>query len=303
MHTSSAGKTDENKNKTVSHTYGEPLQGTPSTFPLVDNRPEAIQFRKLQSLIKSYAPVLQSKIVKDKLNVVGENHKESDLDNRREQEKKIASSDAGGEYWEEYQFNTKGWFPSFGDDPDLRARQQLATLRDFAGYFVKDYATYSSAKSHTTEDHDKIYFDVSAIVDAARQAVIEERQSTDPKVIDALPHAKSLGEWMTMIQDSRVKDSPLVLSEKILRGIKDLQTNIIRYIGNKSTDEISTERSAHMGKIASGRKGKKFRGIWKVGDSHVRDIVADKKIPQSEYELSSRADFNKDYPDLPRLKE
>ncbi len=246
---------------------------------------------------------LQLKITKDKLNVVGENHTESDLPTRREKEKAIASTEAGGSYWTESEFNTKGWFPSYGDDPDLRARQHLATLRDFVGYFIKDYGIYSAKSNPVDKDHAGMYFNVTAILDRVEQVTIETKRSTDPVVIDALPNAQRIGKIIQILQDLKEPGKKMVVSDKLLVALEAGRANIIKSIGTIESDAISLARSKNMAKIASGRKGKAFRGIWKIGSDHVKDILNDAKIPQSAYELTSRKEFNDNHPDLPLLPE
>jgi Domain of unknown function (DUF4157) len=251
-------------------------------------------------------PILQLKVVKGKLNVVGEDHAESKLKGRRDKEKAIAENVVGGKYWLEYQFKDPGWTgDTRGDSTYLRAKHLVAFIIDFAGFFIKDYSKYSkmdkNAKAQNLAGMNLPLYAIINHYDMIADTVklrdnSYESWSDQPSLQDAFDACREIVDKAKQWKGNPSLDPDVSSWEKLIHKASGA-------IGSATSDAVSTERSKHMAKTAATASERWVGapvGIWKVGQDHINDIMKDNK--KRSYILTTQSEFNKDYPDLPSFE-
>lgn len=302
-------KPKENQSRAVANTAAQKKSNVKQGFGFVDNRPEVVAQRKLQemtnkspqaTLISSLlqrnkgdlSPLQLKALANGKLNVVGENHSESNR--RRDSEETIAKRETGGGYWREGEYrkgvdtrNLLSWvFTSDkrerGDSSELLVEMNAAALADLADIWVAKATNYGTLRSSQKDEM------VGAMPDIYRfgsdVAVHNGRIQDDTKKKDALVRdAKSL---LTII--------------KAIGGRKDINTytnlpeaiaDVRGHLGGRSRAQISTERTVHMQSSAAFDASKP--GVWKVGQNHIDEWG----VKTGPYEVLTRDEFNIEYAD------
>ena len=299
-----------------------------------DNRPEAMQFKQLQEAANNSEAVLQlKKLQSGVLNVVGEHHTESN--NRRDQEKSIASQEVGGEYWTESEFRirkrklmefyTKGSDQdprAFGDPIMLRIAESLRYVEKANNDFEKNWIAW--IRDDLREDElieiknalQSILVDCKTHLIAAYELLVqagknEERNAyTEMQEFQMMQMGKHIVKTKTYFLDVaevwKAKDLGNLIATDYLKLFKkfsykiDLLCISAGNLGATDLDTVSELRSDAMDKGAE--KGKNQVGVWKIGYKHVGDIK--RKMEEEEtknYQLIDREEFNDEYKELPIL--
>ncbi|MFZ6723721.1 DUF4157 domain-containing protein [Undibacterium sp. Ji49W] len=258
------------------------------------------------------AGVAQRALATDKLNVVGENHDESDP--RREQEKtytkSIIGDDAG--YWGEADFalgDKTGW----GDPKHLRIANILELIHDFFKPLTKLGIIFSETEGPLPTEwvikikaafakslaihFERLIQEISVNVQLIREGKDVLSQHMDR------PFTAWAKEAIQLRRDlmQRIADIDLYLESGI--DTKDLKFNLfgtsleIEYFASKSINALQAEiplaefeRSMEMDSAASAAYARK--GVWKIGQKHVDDIHFLHIGKEARYQVMNKADFN-----------
>ncbi len=327
-------KTQENKSQLTINTVSQKESSNGSAFQLVDNRQEAVAQRKLQEMMNNRPALIQlKKLQSKKLNVVGENHKESN--ERREQEKSLAKQEVGGEYWIENEFRirkrkllemyAKGSESdprAFGDPIYLRIAESLMYVEAAKGAFIENWKNWIKEDQEEGElaqfkfELQKILVDCKTHLNEAFRLGTQALNNEESK-----EHDVAQGFYMEQIrktiEETRTYFLKMAeiwkaenLSKLIEIGFPDQfkefsnQIDILcisaKQLGGGNFDVVRQRRSDAMDKGAE--KGKSQVGVWKIGYEHVQDIK--EKMEEDEakdYELIDRKEFNEEYKQLPIL--
>ena len=262
-------------------------------------------------------------LVDTKLNVVGENHAETE--GRLKEEKEYCHRKTGSDnYWDEAAFLYRpqvGAVPTFGDPVEQRALQAAAGLVYFAENKILPAAEQAVASNgfisqegneganlfmqkgqyldEETEQYKK-YWEQAYKASSWRE-FDQARVGYIGKFQDLFRIAKKQSEKQTRSQDlAALRELTNRLREHWTRwrtaaDSKNVRGGLERVV--EGVDKgVSMERSIYMDEAAKGW-GRTLRGVWKIGEHHVQDILDYRQAEPVEYNLVNRASFNK------RLKE
>ncbi|MFZ6653820.1 DUF4157 domain-containing protein [Undibacterium sp. TJN19] len=271
-----------------------------------DSAPVAHAYTGVQST------VAQRALVKGKLNVVGENHDESDP--RRVKESTYTKSELGEDagYWGEGDFATgdrTGW----GDPKHLRLAELLSRLN-------KNFTPLEKLTSRYPESEGEIPADQLKLIRTALKVVLDTYMGRLVAEISVNIGLKKAGKDAL----TGHMDQPFVTWAKkaleIKKDIIKLIAGIDQYLIDKSGEDelkldlwatcfsaqyfseesisalykgntlITEERSFAMEDAASQAHDRK--GVWKIGQAHVEDIKLITEEDAREYHLMDRSEFN-----------
>ena len=276
------------------------------------------------------ASVNQSVLVRDKLNVVGENHKESGA--RRTAEMWFAKEMTGSEnYWTETKFpdlhlavgsrekrGGQGQAKApIADVMELRAAHGVAmlinafdNLCDGASSVAKEGDNaYNSDKAAKAVVLAFLRVNMQAFVDFKDRVVGTWEPTASPNVNQAVQAVyDNIGEVLAMcFKDLRAhKAAPKLQLQAIgilankRATIDALLPPLLTAVGEppaanvgELADEMRARRSTFMG-LAAGMS--KQLGVWKIGDFHVDDLKDETvKIDMSKANFVSKDDFNQEF--------
>ncbi|MBO1350442.1 MAG: DUF4157 domain-containing protein [Hormoscilla sp. GUM202] len=254
------------------------------------------------------AKVIQKKdLATNKLNVAGENHKESGK--RRKDEREYAVARTGGVYVQEGEFRTRKWYffgsDRLGDPLMLRVEMLLAILKEktlveiltpFGNQTVPNTFTGPEMTSVSIETLWDIYKkelgnQIREIGTALSLAIEEkaERESA-AKAVDVY---KQLTDLEELLKKAVVQDVNTTIIPAVQSIIKTYAKDVLKLSDIRPENKVSEMRSKAMHEAAAdnaARKLKGQKGVWKVGDAHIPEI---KTLHKSEdYEILTREEFN-----------
>lgn len=232
------------------------------------------------------------------LNVVGENHDESEI--RRIHERTLASDMFGPKkYWKEYEFaNMQN---QYGDNPALRFIHAFYDLKAIkAEIFRRDF-DYLKADEKALIYSSIIRFcsDMKNELGRAqsKKGVFDFAISQDTKIQTLVKNIDEIANSViTIRQDPQYKTSNqedlITLQFRWEYGMDALE-KFLNHPGNSNS--VSFERSVGMHLTAEDAMNKGKYGIWKIGDEHVSDIIKiSTKYPINiPYNLLKKDDFDK----------
>lgn len=223
---------------------------------------------------------IQAKLVPNALNVVGEDHVESEA--LRKSEKKFTKDVLqSSDYWAEDEFRLGAYKLShfFTDsrevvDPfELRVLQSLNFLKD---ELRKKKSTYLSAQ----EWKKQLTIYCSNLEGKTDGVELNENRKNYYKN----EFKKTVKSWDKMQDQEVINDINSVLSTLIPAVGKSRKIAEQRINTGK---KVSNERSIAMHEGANQEAGSK-KGVWKVGDSHAKDMLT---MDDRKYELTLQDDF------------
>lgn len=262
----------------------------------------------------------QSKLEKDKLNVVGEQHLESGK--RREQEIKYVKTVMGEQagYWTESEFTAEG-DTDFGDPKHLRLAFLLKRLRDFIIPRIYTSLELSIAEKKTNggiRQLERLKTGMETALDDYL-TLIQNENKIILKLINQkkYPLAGYIGQsefvaWAAKLIDliqsliAGIKKTEDYLnlddSKRDVSSLKKLAGSLndtlfdIGYFASKSINQdlkgqqdFSGQRSRKMHEAAN--KTYQKPGVWKIGQVHVDDIKKEFKASDRQYGLMDRSEF------------
>ncbi|GHV01496.1 hypothetical protein AGMMS49521_1870 [Campylobacterota bacterium] len=234
-----------------------------------------------------FIAILQFHLVKDRLNVVGENHDESG--NRRELEIRVCRAYTNStNYWLEGEFKVDG---IQGDAPILRLKHGTAIYQAQLNEYIEPaYVLH---------------------VNRLLQCLVPDLEGDMSEAQQYLPNADEVTQNMHELDIAikRFFAKPLNLTQlvrvegkhhPVYRGIneneyfQDIKTQInelCKKLGSSNDHfNLSMQRSINMHNFANQSYFKK--GVWKIGDDHRKDIAQYSFGLNRQYNLVSIAEFN-----------
>lgn len=270
------------------------------------NTPQAQEMAQLQTGADQYTSQLKedrqtSKTVGDgmdiaqlkplskgKLNVIGENHNESDA--RREQERTFVMDEtSGGDYWEEEQFKIVVQGQETEADPliykVLADMHRIETLARHAIIKIKE------------EDKDTAEEKRTKMNNMARLAHAQWSH------IEGIPYTGNLSAEQVETRDKLMKERVQKMDDCVtaVNNVCDGSLNADKAAptvkaftttmkGVMEEPKLNKLRSKAMHEAAEGAAAKK--GAWKVGDFHISDIETLLEGAAPGYNLMTRGEFN-----------
>lgn len=242
------------------------------------NTTTSLQMKSIDS------PLVQAKLVKGKLNVVGEDHKESGK--RRGTEAKMLSEKIGvdsGHLWLENEFLTGD--PQHVADPfELRVLQSL----DFLNTVVSDEARGKVAR----DCFQGLLVTLKALKDNKKEAILTKKRKKFYKALE-LKVRKWIRKSISYL-DYNDRAGLIALKEILAKEFPKIRENIATAIGSTTNDlneqdKIGAARSQAMHDAAN-MEAATQKGVWKIGEQHVQDILP---LEEKQYELTPKDEFNR----------
>ncbi|OJJ16774.1 hypothetical protein BKI52_33250 [marine bacterium AO1-C] len=269
-----------------------------------------------------------SKLVKDKLNIVGERHDESGvyckgLDRRRD-EQLYSLSKAGGKYWQECEFRAREATKKepehqipFADPFHLQVDQMYSYILK-EHHFLKTFlmcGKLESARScivklinlmwslHSRLDcqQNGLYPGTTSIKGCSKVLtsliVLQNQGSIIRQTIHQLKNAAEAQtyEQTTQFQAFYQELTNLCQSNQDWIAKYDIPRpkDITRQNINEIIMKVVLERSLAIHKVAE-QRGQTTRGVWKIGEDHVQDIKR-LGLASTHYNLVTREEFNREF--------
>ena len=277
---------------------------------------------------KSSATAFQlKKLVKDKLNVVGENHAESGQ--RRDAEIALGAREAGGKYYKESEFKARPRTfgeavfgesttkpRAFADPLHLRIAHRVQFLSQFNMFHniipdwdISDVPESGRIKTLGTQFIDESKSNILELKELISEALKnEEKDSYDDTQIAFLNTIRTLNLSIIIPEFIKLKNAWAVITPGVAltatvtgpaglykKGVEDMLVEA-NGLGGNNLDETRIKRSTAMDTVSTSRKND--YGIWKIGDAHYGDIQGG---GAKEYNLISKDEFNTEYKELPIL--
>lgn len=284
------------------HTTDASNSSKESTTPsFVDNSSKTQKAAQLQAVANEYATqknavftdnrqstgVIQAKLKKGKLNVVGERHDISDK--RRHEEKWMAANVLKTKnYWTEGMFKT-GNPEHYADPFELRVLQAftmleeglnlghpklvgqcLAEIRDSCDYVKNEIDGFELSKARK-----KYYKTLGKQVKKWIKAVIPYTQKEEESARTNMQAI--LGEHLPEIRQS-------------IAASRELESEAL-----DTSEKIGLQRSIAMHEAANAEAGQE--GIWKIGERHVEHIQ-EENLNDRQYELTNMAEYDQEFKDF-----
>jgi hypothetical protein len=255
-------------------------------------------------------------LIAGRLNLAGEFHSESNA--RRPAELQFCTARAGStDYWTEAAFpvvpeggNYANTGNATADLMEYRAAHGAALL---VGKLDKQGDLAINASGMKTKDAAQPVADVNTEVQALRAlraAVALTWQGSNQQVNDAVWAIYHQVDQALGAYDSTFPGASLPDQQKAIRTffnnrveLRDLLPALATAVGaampdNRSGVQLSDwmrfQRSRFMG-LAAVHSGKK-KGVWKVGEGHIQDLVSKKaNVQMTGINLVSRQDFNDEF--------
>jgi hypothetical protein len=266
-----------------------------------------------------------AKLVKDRLNVAGETHPESDA--RRGRERQIAATKTGSpNYWQEGEFTIQGKPEQPADPYQLRFEYllklglalQIDTLagmkkaKYLADLGLGDLGVLESVETAMNEfrgdDLERLGMKINIFGEPTRRAfwvgglrrVVLRHCIKAKEVVTALTReCTTKSDGFESLDISKLEhlvaySKPLNFSlDQIIEGLDELS----KALHKADTDfglsgrNVSRERSVAMHDAAQEQAG--LRGVWKVGEAHATDM----ETMARKYNLLSKTDFDAELKD------
>lgn len=308
----------EKRSRAVTNSVAQKRSNGNQGIGFVDNRAEAVAQRKLQVLHKNspqamrattenFDVVQQKALAANKLNVVGENHPESNARRPKEQEYAEAHT-GGGIYEKEGAFKSRKWWlfgnDKYGDPMLLRAEMLLAILKEkvVPGVLTPFSTNQVPAIFPQTETpaalwgiyKDMLKNQLDEISLAMVLASNEKAEQTE--AVKAINAHTALVVLSGGLATSVVGDVATVILPEINRIITTFANDVLGAGDIRPEATISALRSSAMQEAAEKNAARWIggkKGVWKVGQDHIAEIAAEKQ--GDKYELMTRDEFNADF--------
>lgn len=224
------------------------------------------------------------KLETEKLNVVGEDHDESNA--RRDRERAYCMSVAPDGYWLEHEFQHEG---QWGDDVLLRAisllRKAAQAWQDIVSLLMtpmEDNLEKKRVVGNRFREH------IGYIHPSTIQNAFAKQNGTWERMVEN--YAKNYGGAYASLKkymnDETTDDD---VTNNMLGIVLDVNKLTARF---SEDEDLDRERSEHMHRVANRAQEAGKRGVWKVGDSHIFDMLIISSFRANKYHLESQAEFN-----------
>lgn len=240
-------------------------------------------------------PQLSTEINTNGFNVIGETHYERTLPIKqakikRTLEKKFIE-DMGLKYWEEHEFNyenKKDGATVFGDNPELLFISDIISLNQNIEFMIacakylrgKDWDN-DQDKNSTFVDNDCIYNNslenlghIKLRIEQFENRKVHNRiMKLHKDIVDNFPYKIALKTFHTKKSLVRTFKKLLDIGHEMLDliGVDIKKGDLYRY--DEKWIMNHKRRSSHMNASAKIACNENTKGVWKIGDNHVKDIL------------------------------
>jgi hypothetical protein len=249
------------------------------------------------------------------LNVVGENHKESGA--RRNLEMEFCQEKSGSpNYWKENEFPDGGADDDDGADlMELRAAHGVALLiKVFEGLCDRANEVGAIPAVDPTAGAEVTAF-VTKNLDTFNQTRQRIKNSWQPTRTDVVNNAvQAVYDRIDHVLDTykKIMEKAVVKSQiamqlqatqllaKARADVTGLLPDVLASVGASASDtadtlaqRMRTQRSAFMG---FGAAMSKLKGVWKIGDGHIDDLITGAaKVQNRTANFVTKDDFNNEF--------
>ncbi len=267
--------------------------------------------------------VQRKALSKDKLNVAGEIHPESDA--QRELERAFSAEKTGSpNYWQEPEFKTldgaradptfhrlhqyMDYLYSLNLNTLIQRHDELnGDIPEAKQNYINNWVTVTP---YITENLNAFFKELKKYENGTLIVSDESEQKILNKIIKNYRQSLS-GFWSNLTETFEIPELA-VAEPKPKETTKGLEISDFLFVhelklfwtyvtevfklfeeksGNKNAEEISLARSMAMNHAAESKKDEK--GVWKIGNDHVKDIII--KTDEQNYNLITRPDFIKEF--------
>ena len=263
----------------------------------------------------------QKPLVRDKLNIVGERHDESDP--RRTEEAAYTKKFLGAEseYFRETGFKQNRWLgnPTWGDPAILRAESLIARLtHQVFPVLIRCIEAVSEQEVLQIEGNLMTAGEAWVGFRKAASNLIKEVQDEFARALQGEEEGKVTKDalrWMDVglayFRDG-IQNTQWSERVKWKTDLFSIGTSFNRYFGDSSKvvrtkDQVDLDRSKAMHSLAfenaESFRGDRVVGVWKVGEAHIQEIKNILGPNPTAYNLMTREEFNEDfYLEYPSLR-
>ena len=274
---------------------------------MADVSPQVQQLKKVQLMANEQ--VIQLELDKNSLNVVGEDHDISGGE-RRVIEKAYSEEFTGGGYWKENEFKIESDDEEFSADPTAqRFLTELQKIYRLSGDFSRAYS-FGLASSIVNRANDRLSKLTPLILLVERLWT----ETSDPQYPNSLTAED--------IEISRIRHAGLQTfrqSLTVLSSMKGQRLNATRRATIKMhyerilnarrvmvenvAPEADLNRSRSKAMHQAAQSNSMTKGVWKIGESHVDDILNNLNLIYPRlYNLVTQDEFEDDLLADPQLK-
>lgn len=227
-------------------------------------------------------------IKNDQLNVVGEDHPESDAAERRDTERDIAQKHAKGEYWLEDEFkDSEG---EHGDDPVFRFQQIwtycLVRWKEIIDLFENNKIGQNSSNADFEKDVQDRIDDKFSEIKRMYNQILENH----PKINEEQSRGIIIEEAFTLLINNA--DKKELNYEQITQANEEIQAFVHdNGILDESFEDVQLTRSSVMMEAAN--RSYETKGIWKVGQNHIEDI--NELTGEKKFNIVGLEEFNSEF--------
>ena len=276
----------------------------------LESEADVMGYKAQQSLHQAYSPgllqdatlhepVIQRQLSTRRLNVVGEYHPESD--ERRELEERYCQQITRGGYWRENEFRLRRGTSGLAADPGLLiVKQRLAFMQTWARNLLarREWNTFHT---HLPNLYDNVHIHFLNMMHILPDAMTENY----PRLRSDRQRARREAEYRGLVDAAISLDYHLGAATDLLplpangagtieliNGHLDHAAVAYNYLDfnlDQDSDGVRQLRSEFMHQAA--RKNRRTKGVWKIGELHVRDIE-DNHQEEVNYNLMRQEEFN-----------
>lgn len=221
---------------------------------------------------------VQRKAEPGKMNIVGEEHYEQTIPDKaaniRVDEREFTKEKLKGNYWTEADpFIISEGRQFYGDDPVLRATEALNAAQDVLSRLLKGYlAERNKLNFWTTE----LLAETQRIDEPTKRELNRIAKLLIRIFIQTDLYFKSKTTAIEPIKSVNRKKKPSGCPYFLSEQIKQVEPGIIKWLEKRysiqKNPDISKERSRNMLMSAVYAKNGGLKGVWKVGNDHVKDM-------------------------------
>lgn len=240
------------------------------------------------SLVNCRMPVQLDAVRKDVLNVVGENHAESDQ--RRDKEKDYTESIIeGGGYWRESEFKSDG---KQVDPLELQIHYLVARIRENAkllketiesrqvSFFCGNNKKMNMVLKRCEDQNScirRLFKLLPLKLKKASRNFLRVSELSLEMTVNSIIRYESVGEKLSDLADNHIEEVNRI-------------TTVFNFPVDKTPKNDFTQKRSRVMHAAANNEYERL-GIWKVGDRHRKDMSG---MNDRQYNLVSRKKFNRD---------
>ncbi|WP_299218739.1 DUF4157 domain-containing protein [uncultured Aquimarina sp.] len=234
----------------------------------------------------------KAKLKKDRLNLVGEEHELSERHGRRNREKEHCRQEASGQYWEENEFKITIDNSEIEADPaNLRFWAQLSNIKDNTTHIKEVEQTKPSlfvmvGRAKMTLDNILFWInECEALYQIAKNdSYPGKSEEEDKNLKEQYENLRFMHENLKLLSRKYRSFQQIKQQSNTAKALKFLENNkfiisagysYLKHAKSKMKRDFSFSEYAEKRSVFMHNAGNAKRdtiGVWKIGNSHVKDI-------------------------------